>query len=154
MWKRRIPFTELKLSAHCQLPECQDLLCRAAFQLVRLQHLRVHEVIPPQVQESTNSLHWTLWGSLLPGSPAYWTGNATIWSTTQSIQFYTTCKLAEGALSLTVQVTNKEVTKYWLESSMLAPGVHHSDLAPPGLRASDHNSLGLAIQAVFISPTT
>lgn len=152
MWKRRIPFTELKLSAHCQLPECQDLLCRAALQLVRLQHLREHEVIPPQVRNP--QIPFTEHYEVLFCPVLQPIGLAMQPSTTQSIQFCTTCKLAEGALSLTVQVTNKEVTKYWLESSMLAPGVHHSDLAPPGLRASDHNSLGLAIQAVFISPTT
>lgn len=92
------------------------LLWIAAFQLVSLQHLLVHGVIPPQAQESAipfTDRHEVLLCPVLRPAQVPQTGRQLSDLSRNLSSFVPPCKLAEGALSLTVQVTNEEVRKYW-----------------------------------------
>ncbi|KAK4827152.1 hypothetical protein QYF61_015106, partial [Mycteria americana] len=74
----------------------------------------------------------------------------TLWCISHPFQFWVICKLAEGALCPIIQIINEDDEQDWTQYRPLRYTTSHWPLT--GLCATDHHSLGLAVQTVFHLP--
>ena len=91
------------------------LLSQAAFQLVSLQTVQVHGIIPHQMQGFAfpfNDSHINSLCPFLQLVEVSLSSTATTWCIKYSSQFCVIYKLAEGALYLIIKIINEDVEQY------------------------------------------
>lgn len=100
-------------SGHPSPFPCQDALQRGG-----LQHIPVHKVVPPHVQDLWNFLLLNFRRFLLSHffslsrSPD---GSTTLWPVSHSSQFCVVSKLTECTLNLFIQVINEDIKQGWTQ---------------------------------------
>lgn len=91
------------------------LLSQAAFQLVSLQTVQIHGIIPHQMQGFAfpfNDNHINSLCPFLQLVEVSLSSTATTWCIKYSSQFCVIYKLAEGALYLIIKIINEDVEQY------------------------------------------
>ena len=98
--------------------DTQVLLCRAPFQHVSPWPVVMHEVIPPQVQDSKFApVHQVSLCPALQSVLVLLSGSTVLWRVGHSSQLCIISKLAEGAFYPFIQVIDEDLehrTQYWL----------------------------------------
>jgi len=132
----------------------QVLLLRAALEPLSSQPLFVFEVAPTHVQDlalGLVELHVVHAGPPLQPVKVPLNGISSLQCVSRTTQLGVVGRLAEGALSPSVHVTDKDVKQHWPQYQPLRHTTRH--WSPPGHRAIDCNFLSASIEPVPY-PTT
>ncbi|PKU45108.1 hypothetical protein llap_4594 [Limosa lapponica baueri] len=140
------------LLAHIELliyQHPQVLLLRAALNPFSLQHVCVFGIASTHMQDFVLALvefHEVRTGPPLKPVKVPLDGTSSLQCVDCSTQLGVICKLAAGALNLTVHVADREVKQYRFNYCPLRNYSHH--WSPLGHQAIDHNSLSVTVQSI------
>jgi len=141
------------LLAPVQLGVHQDPLAlfrQAAFQWDGSQHLLVHVIVHPWVQDFALllvDLHEVPVDPFLQPVEVSLDSIMTLWRISSFSSFCVVCKLAEGTRFPTIQIINEDVKQDWTQYGPL--GYTTSHWPATRLCDTDHHFVGPAIQPVF-----
>jgi len=124
----------------------QVLLLRAALKPLSAQPVLVSGIAPTHVQDlalGLVALHVVHSGPPLQPVKVPLDGVPSLQSVNPTTQLGVVSRLAEGALSPTVHVADKDIEQHWPQDRPLRHTTHH--WSPPGHRAVDCNSLCASI---------